>query len=117
MNAMSLARTATVHHDEGVVTRRSTDGCCVCLPRPVTANHELGILAVLWNVWTAARSDTRGADVEWTVDVCEFDKPTLPLVAILSAIDADLRQAGRKLLVVRGPHMPSLAISELLPRT
>ena len=70
------------------------------MPHPISANHQLSIVAALWDVWTAARNDVCGADMEWTIDVSDLDELTLPLIAVMSAIDADLRQAGRKLFVV-----------------
>ena len=100
MRARNPLRNEIIYHDEGVVATRSAGGFLICLPRPISPNHQLGIVAVLWDVWTAARNDVCGADVEWTIIVSELDELTLPLIATMSAIDAELRQAGRELLVV-----------------
>jgi len=110
-SATSCPAAETTCRDEGVVTTQSTSGFCVCLPRPTSAHHELGIAAVLWDVWMADREDDGGEDTQWIIDVCRFDELKLPLMAIISAIDDELSQAGRSLSVLGSAHRRSLAIA------
>ena len=100
MSAMNRAKSEIIYHDEGVLATRSAAGFFVHLSRPIAACHQLRIVAALWEVWLASRSEVRGADVEWTIDLSGFGELPLPLIAVISAMDADLRQDGHKPLVV-----------------
>lgn len=102
MSNESLANTETIYHDEGVVETRSAGALLIRLPRPISVNHQLGIIAVLWEMSLAVRNDVSGEKMEWTINVSDLDELTLPLIAILSALDVDLHQAGRKFEVVGG---------------
>ncbi len=104
MRSGNPSKIETIYHDDGVEATRSAAGFFISVPRPISANHQLGIVAALWEVWTAARNDVCGADLEWTIDVSDLDELTLPLSAVMSAIDADLRSVGSELLVVGDPQ-------------
>ena len=110
MSTMNFAETEAVNED-GVTITRSSVGLSVCLPRPVSTSHELRIVAVLWEAWITARNDVCVGNMKWTIDVRQLDEITLPLIAIMSAIDADLTQAGRKPLVVGSAHVRSFPVS------
>lgn len=110
MSAATLDR--VVHHDEGVVTRRLEDGLHIELPHATSPRHRLRIIAVLWREWVTSRSEPGDEGLEWTIWMSETEEMTLPLASILGAIGAELRQGGRKLVVLGGAtHSPSLNAS------
>ena len=101
---MSLVKTHTLHDDEGVTTKRSQDGLHICLPVPLSANHEIAIASVLWRLWIVARSEVRGTASEWIVELCGDGDVSIVLGAIIAVIRVELGQAGGKLMVVYSPH-------------
>lgn len=104
-----LAKTDTAYLDEGVVVTRSADGTTVRLPHLRSAHHQLGVIAILWEVWISAQKEDQDPSREWTVNISDLGEMTLPLIAVMSAIDADLGCAGTRLFVVGSSRTPSLA--------
>jgi hypothetical protein len=110
MSAGSRAKTVITVLDEGVVATQSAAGFSVCLPRPESARHQLRIVAVLWEVWKATRIEVCRTQAAITLDISALVELPLPLIAVVSAIDGDLGQSGRKLVVVAGHYSDSSAI-------
>jgi hypothetical protein len=104
MSDTNLAKTITTSFDEGVVVTRSVAGITVRLPRPRSAHHQLCVIAVVWEMLKSARH------VDWTLNISELEEITLPLIAVMCAIDTNLGYAGKRLFVVGGSHTPSFAI-------
>ena len=107
MSARGFSKTVTTTHDEGVVVTRSSAELLIRLPLPQSLGHQLGVIAVVWEMWKSAESDIVGSDTEWTVNISQLDEITFPLIAVMSAIDAGLCRSGKTLLVVGGSHTPS----------
>jgi len=112
IRARRMPRFETIEHDEGVVATRSSTGLQVRLPKPESADHELRMIAVLWDLWIAGRIDGCDEEVRWTVRLLDYDELTVPLIAILSAIDAELGRTGHTLLVIGRPAKPATAIAQ-----
>ncbi|MFA6243352.1 MAG: hypothetical protein WC655_20605 [Candidatus Hydrogenedentales bacterium] len=96
--------------DEGVTATQSGTGIRLSLPRPVSVNHQICIVAILWEVWKAAQNDACGEKSDWIVDTSAMTELPLPLVAILSVIDADLNQVSRNLFIVYASGRPSTEV-------
>ncbi len=106
MNTGGLSKTLTSSDDEGVIVTRSTAEMLVRLPLPQSLSHQLGVIAVVWELWKSTDGDVRHADTEWTMNISKLDEITLPLLAVMSAIDAGLSRSGRALLIVGASHTP-----------
>jgi len=99
-----------VYHEERVTAMRSASGLLIHLPRPNSAQHQLGIIAVLWEICTAALGDADGEEAPQTINIELEDEMSLPMIATISAINAELEQAGHRLSVVDGLHLPPSTI-------
>ncbi len=107
MSTQTFPRFETVYHDEGVVATRSSTGLQVRLPSPLSADHQLRVISVLWGLWCASRVEGCDEEVRWTVQVSNREELALPLVVTLSAIDVELRRTGHKLLLIGVPDTRS----------
>lgn len=104
MSDTSFAQAITTTFDEGVVVTRSAAGMTIRLPHPRSAQHQLGVIAVVWDVLNSTHR------VDWTVNIAELDEMTLPLIAVMGAIDTHLGRSGKRLFVAGRSHAPSFAV-------
>jgi len=100
MTDRDFAVAESICRDEGMTATRSAAGIRICLPRPVSAHHQVCMVATLWEVWSAARNEVSIDKADWIVDVSAMDDLPLPLVAVLSAIQVDLSRVHRNLLLL-----------------
>ena len=104
-------KTEITYHEAGVLATRSTTGYCISLPRPNSTNHQLSIVASLWDAWAGTRNDASDPNMVWTINVAKLEELPPPIIAVLSAIDAELSQEGHMLFVIGSPHPMPLAMS------
>ena len=95
-----VSQALPIYNEEGVIASRSKAGFLIFLPRTVSTSQHLCATAALWEVWIASRNDVSDWNANWTIDVSEFDDLPISLIAVISAIEADLIQSGRSLQVV-----------------
>ncbi len=122
MGARPLVRSETVYREDGVVATRSAAGYLIFLPRALSTGQQLCLVAALWEVWVSVCNHANGIQLDWTIDVSEFDDLPFPLIAVISSIDTDLNRTGRTLRVVgcqpsRPSSEPSLRPSQARPFT
>jgi len=90
----------SIYREEGVVATRSAVGFCIRVPYPVSSNHQFGIAGALWEIWVTIRNHVVDSGHKCFVDISALDDLPLPLITILSAMDGDLNQVGRKLILL-----------------
>jgi hypothetical protein len=111
MSAPMLSTFETIEQDDGVLVTRSSRGLHVHLPTPETRDHELRVVAVLWRLWCVARIEGGDEEVRWTIRFSDHTEQTGPLINMLSAIDAELRRTGHRLIVMGGEGTSSKTVS------
>lgn len=82
--------------EDGVVTR-CADAWHIRFPRLGSGHHQLAVVWAVWYIWDAAREQILRSNMDCVVDVSGLDDLPLPLISVLSALDQDLRGAGRHL--------------------
>jgi len=112
MNVSSV-RDEIIFHKEGIVATRSASEFVIRLPRAVSADQQLGIIAVLWDICMDARQETCDKNIEYTIKIELEEEPSLPLIVTIYAIGAELEQLGRRLLVVGHQQIQVRAVAEM----
>ena len=103
-----LERAEALFEAEGVTVTRVRGEIVLCLPRSSSSHHLLGMVGVLWEVWTAARDEVMYSNVELTVDVSAFDgNLPLPLISVMSAIGRELDRVGRRIQIADSGRAPA----------